>query len=105
MHTYILDKDLDFQYFMSKFQNRDAGSLTEVINNAASEGYDLSAYLDNGADPESSFVASDIDLCVASGDFLIGISRKNSIRIKADGHDSSAIEIIETDSEDNKCHQ
>lgn len=105
VHTYILDKDLDFQYFMSKFQNRDAGSLTEVINNAASEGYDLSAYLDNGADPESSFVASDIDLCVASGDFLIGISRKNSIRIKADGHDSSAIEIIETDSEDNKCHQ
>ncbi|MBQ6127958.1 hypothetical protein IJI69_04750 [Candidatus Saccharibacteria bacterium] len=105
VHTYILEKELDFQYFMNKFQNRDAGSLTEVINNANSEGYEMSAYLENGTDPQTSFVSTDLDLCVASNDFLIGLSTKNNIRIKADGHDSSAIEIVETDSEDNRCKQ
>ena len=103
VHTYWLGKDLNFEYFMSKFQNRDQGSLTEIINNANSEGYALSEYLDAGTDPNTNFVSEDLDLCVSSNDFLIGLSRKNNIRIKANGHDSSAIEIVETDSEDNKC--
>ena len=64
----------------------------------------MADYLNTENDPSKSFATSEIDLCVNSNDFLIGISRKNSIRIKADGHDSSAIEILETDSEENKCN-
>lgn len=103
VHTYWLGKSLDFQTFMSSFQNRSSGSLTEVVNSANSGGYNLSAYMNNGSDSNNSFVSGELDLCVASSNFFVGVSRKNNIRIKADGHDSSAIEIVETDSENNKC--
>lgn len=103
VHTYVLEKALDFQNFMSKYQNNTAGSLKSVISAAKSGGYDMSAYLNGGTDPKKNFVSEDIDLCVSSGDFLVGVSRKNNIRIKADGHGSSAVEIVATDTGDNKC--
>ncbi len=103
VHTYWLGKDLDFESFMERFENSSSGALNEVINSAKSGGYDLSAYLAQGSDPNTTFVTSDLDLCVASNDFLLG-SRKTNIRIKADGHDSSAVEIVETDSEGNRCN-
>lgn len=104
VHTYLLNKELDFEAFMSKFQNRPSNDLSTVVNAATSDGYAMADYLNTENDPSKSFSTSEIDLCVSSNDFLIGISRKNSIRIKADGHDSSAIEILETDSEENKCN-
>lgn len=103
VHTYWLNKTLDFEAFMSRFQNLPSSYLADVVNTATSEGYALSDYYNSDNNPNTSFATSDIDLCVASNDFLIGISRKNNIRIKADGHNSSAVEFVETDSEDNKC--
>lgn len=106
VHTYYLNKKLDFQKFMSNYQDRNASSLSEVVNSAKSGGYALSAYLDGGTDPNKNFVMGDIDFCVGSSDFLIGLSRKNNIRIREDGHNSSAVEIVETDSTDpegNRC--
>lgn len=103
IHTYWLNKSLNFQNFMSKFQKRNAGSLSSVVSSAKSEGFAFDQYLNNSANANSGFVSSDINFCVNSSDFLIGFSRKNNIRIKADGHNSSAVEIVETDSGDNKC--
>lgn len=103
VHTYWLNKDLDFSAFMARFQNLPSNALAEVVNAAGNEGYALSDYFNSDNNPDTSFATGDIDLCVASNDFLVGLSRKNSIRIKADGHDSSAVEIVKTDSEDNKC--
>lgn len=103
VHTYWLNKGLDFEDFMSKYQNRSSGTLNEVASRANSDGFALSKYLNGGTNSNSNFVTQDIDLCVGSGDFLVGLSTRNSIRIKADGHNSSAVEIVATDSGDNKC--
>lgn len=103
IHTYWLNKALDFPTFMADYQNKSSNTLTTIVNDASSKGYAFAKYLKNGTDPKKTFVAEDIDLCVNSGDFMIGVARKNNIRIKADGHNSSAVELVKTDSGDNKC--
>lgn len=103
VHTYWLGKGLDFETFISEYQNSPSGILAEVANRASSDGYALTNYLNGGNNSNSSFVTQDIDLCVASGDFLVGLTTRNNIRIKADGHNSSAVEIAMTDTGDNKC--
>lgn len=103
VHTYWLNKGLDFQTFMSNYQNRTYNTLADIANRANTSGFAISKYLNDGTNANSNFVTADIDLCVGSGDFLIGLARKNNIRIKADGHNSSAVEIVATDSGDNKC--
>ena len=103
VHTYWLGKGLDFENFISNYQNKASGVLAEVANRANSDGFALAKYLNGGTNSNSNFVTQDINLCVASGDFLIGLSTRNNIRIKADGHNSSAIEIVSTDTGDNKC--
>ena len=104
VHTYYLNKTLNFQNFISRFSGQNSSNLRDVVSAASNEGYDLSAYfVSDNTDPTQGFVTSDIDFCVGSNEFLVGVSYKNNLRIVADGHDSSAIELVETDSEDNKC--
>lgn len=103
VHTFWMNRSLNYQTFISGYQNLSASFLNEVVNAAASQGYEFAQYLNEGGDPNSSFVVSDLDLCVNSNDFFVGVSRKNNIRIKADGHNSSAIEIVKTDWEENRC--
>lgn len=46
-----------------------------------------------------------IDLCVGSSDIFVGGSSRRSVRIGRDGHNGSAVEIADEDSEDNPCQQ
>ena len=102
VHTYWMTRVLDYQSFMTKYQNQNASALNSIVSAAASQGFEFAQYLNGGSDSNSSFVTGDIDFCVNSRDVFVA-SRKNDIRIKADGHNSSAVEIVKTDSGDNRC--
>ncbi len=105
VHTYWLNRGIDFTYFMSNYQNKPASAFFEVADRADHGGYALARYFEAYGNENDSFTAKDIDLCVTSGDFLIGLSTRNNIRIKADGHNSSAVELVATDSGDNRCRR
>lgn len=47
----------------------------------------------------------DLDLCVGSDDILLGGGFRRSVRIGHNGHNSSAIVIVDQDSEENPCQQ
>lgn len=49
------------------------------------------------------FEVGDVDICVNSPDLYAAGSGRRDLRIKADGRNTSAVEFVETDSEDNKC--
>lgn len=49
------------------------------------------------------FEVGDVDICINSPDLYAAGSSRRDLRIKADGRNTSAVEFVETDSEDNRC--
>ena len=45
----------------------------------------------------------DFTLCVSSDDIPLAPKRRRPIRIKADGNNSSAVQLVDIDSNDNPC--
>ena len=85
VHTLILDRALQVQ---------------AAINTPCTSGV-ASALLSEEVIDE--FAAADIDVCVGSDDIFALSGRRRNVRILRGGHNSSAVQIMEQDSEANLC--
>ena len=56
-----------------------------------------------GASPAVFTTANNFDLCITSEDLTGTYGKRRMIRIAADGHNSSAVSLVDEDSEDNIC--
>lgn len=52
---------------------------------------------------QNNFEVGDVDICINSADLYAAGSSRRNLRINADGRNTSAVEFVETDSEDNRC--
>lgn len=76
------------------------GSVGSAISAAKSAHAYLEEYYENG----SFNTTTDVDFCINSDDIFAYNGRRRDIRLKADGHNSSAVEVIELDNEEeNAC--
>ncbi|MBO7720394.1 type II secretion system protein [Candidatus Saccharibacteria bacterium] len=99
VNTYFSSRKIDYQQIISDYKNSQ-GSLNpayvgQVYNAAASRGDILSSYLNSGN--SDAFTPHEIDFCINSPDVFSHVSYRNNVRIKEYAHDSTAVEIIETD--------
>ncbi len=80
--------------------NGTAIPVQTVINSSCTSGIATNLI----ADRLPSFsTTEDVEICVGSEDiFAVGSKRRN-IRITRDGHNGSAVQLIDQDSEENKC--
>jgi len=75
--------------------------VRDTVGTSCTSGSAKALLPDNIAD----FTASDVDLCIGSDDIFALSGRRRNVRILRDGHNSSAVKIIDQDSEDNKCQE
>lgn len=101
VRTYFLKRTLPIQELVTNHDYKNLGNNTSnlqfVVNAVDNKSADLSEYLNGGDDPTTSFVFEEIDLCVESDDLFTSFSARNNIRIKADGHNTTAVEFVESD--------
>ncbi len=73
------------------------GSAASVIAKASTiQGVNYHLERDN-------FEIGDVDICLNSPDLFAAGSARRDLRINADGRNTAAVELVETDSEDNRC--
>lgn len=97
VHTYVLgdDKELQIRRAASgDYTDISCGNAVNVydaIDNTKSELY---TYLKNGE-----FEERDANFCIGSGESFMALPtiKRNNIRVKADGHNATAVEFVETD--------
>lgn len=101
VRTYFLERTLPIQELIRNHDYQDigmnSGNLQSIVNAVNNRKADISKYLINGEDPKDAFIFQEVDLCVESDDLFTSFSARNNIRIKADGHNSTAVEFIESD--------
>ncbi len=73
------------------------GSATSIVNKS-NEITGVNYHLER-----NNFEVGDVDICVNSADLYAAGSSRRNLRINADGRNTSAVEFVETDSEDNRC--
>lgn len=97
IHTYRLKPgnsvNIDKELLAGAF-GCSASALTTKSNTIDGINYHLS---------NNNFEVGDVDICINSPDLYAAGSSRRNLRIKADGRNTSAVEFVETDSEDNKC--
>ncbi len=101
VRTYFLNRTLPYHDFIDNIDYRNISdsnpSAQQVITAVSNAKADLSQYLHNSTDANSGFVFQDVNICVNSDDLFAGISIRNNIRIKSDGHNATAVEFVESD--------
>ncbi len=110
IRTLALKKTLPIQELINDpaLHNLAVGSVNGVATQIGNKDAFIVEYLqaanDGETDPEKAFLAEQLDFCIATANLFAGVSQRNDVRLLADGHDSSAVEYVETDQEgENKC--
>lgn len=111
VRTFFLERALPIQELITNYDYKDmndnSSNLQLVVNAVNNKSADLSEYLKVGDDAKTSFVFEDVNICIDSDDLFTSFSARNNIRIKADGHNSTAVEFVESDKSGdeggNKC--
>ncbi|MBQ3309089.1 type II secretion system protein [Candidatus Saccharibacteria bacterium] len=102
VRTFYLSRTLPFHELLDNHDYHDLSytknTIQRVSDAVKNKRADLAQYLHqtDPADSSQAFVMQDIDFCVASGNIFSGFTR-NNIRIKSDGHNSTAVEFVESD--------
>lgn len=103
VHTYVYDftgredigildySDLPEQTCRTAVSNARSVDINEALNSADGAGNPLFSNTKN------------FTICISSDDAISTYGRRRMLTIKADGHNSSAVELIDMESEDNKC--
>lgn len=104
VRTFFLNRTLPIQELLNnasyKGMTNNVGtrqSMQSVVNNVNANLANYMHYEEDLAENRNAFVFQDVDICINSEDLFSGFSVRNNIRIKADGHNSSAVEFVETD--------
>lgn len=101
VRTYFLERTLPIQELIGNHDYQDlgdnSGNLQLVVNAVNSKSANLSEYLQASDDAKTAFAFQEIDICVDSDDLFTSFSARNDIRIKADGHNTTAVEFVESD--------
>ncbi len=101
VHTYTYD------FSMSDTINvPDYGSLKDIDKTCmqfTAGSFDINTLL--GASPAVFTTANNFDLCITSDDLTGTYGKRRMIRIAADGHNSSAVALIDEDSGDDICEE
>lgn len=96
MHTYVLEgKTLAIQKTISDNQSVSCGDVVSLYKNIDENSKtNINGYLANG-----DFKIKEADFCIGSGESFMAlpIIKRNNVRITADGHNSTAVELVETD--------
>lgn len=101
VRTYFLKRTLPIQELIDNYDyknlNNNTSNLQLVVNAVDNKSADISEYLKAGDDSSTAFIFEEIDLCIDSDDLFTSFAARNDIRIKADGHNSTAVEFVESD--------
>lgn len=101
IHTYILDLNNTNLRIYDPADDANADKITTVGQVKSSHAY-LNEYFTSASAPK--FEEVEANFCVNSDDSYAYNGRRRNVRIKAGGVDSSAVELIELDSEEeNVC--
>lgn len=101
IHTYILDlNDAPFRISDPVTVSASYGCGSVPLAAVKTAHAYLADYL-GSASPK--FTETEANFCIASDDTFAYNGRRRNVRLKADGSNSAAVELIEFDSEDNKC--
>lgn len=108
--TYFLNKTLPIQELIDDTQlnNKNASDVGNVAVEVNSKGALITPYLEQteqgNTNPDEAFVMKEVDFCIATGDLFAGVSVRNDIRLREDGHNSTAVEFVEKDEGgNNRC--
>ena len=102
VHTYVLkDKELQIARAISgDYTDVSCGSVVNVYDSIANvssnpdkTNSEIYSYLKNG-----DFKEEDANFCIGSGESFMALPtiKRNNIRVKADGHNATAVEFVET---------
>lgn len=104
VHTYVYDFTGNENLFPLDYSVSRDVDCSVVMSTESS--IDINDALNN-ADPTTGKMRfsnkKDFSICIASDDAISIYGRRRMITIKADGHNSSAVVLVDMESEDNKC--
>lgn len=94
VHTYVLeDEELELQRIIAEnHSDLSCNNVESVHNSVANMHSDINGFLKDGK-----FELKEVDFCVGSSEIFASVNRRNNIRVAIDGHNSTAVEFVETD--------
>ena len=101
IHTYVLDLNAAGYRISDVVGTNATYGCASIPLNVVKNAHAYLADYFGSATPK--FTATETNFCVASDDTFAYAGRRRNVRLKADGSNSSAVELIEFDSGDNKC--
>lgn len=110
VRTFFLNRTLPIQESLSDPGLKKLGgtptviqSVANTVKNRHAEVAEFMQPVSDSVPSDQGFALTDINFCINSADIFAIKSHRNNVRIKADGHNGTAVEFVETDTGGNKC--